>query len=384
MSELADSILSLTERLDAHPDYAGRGVGIGFVDSAFVPHPDLVRPTNRVLYFSDVTRAESSDESFLETDAHVWHGTMIACCAAGNGYLSQGRYRGLAHEATLALVQVKPDATRPILGRAVARALRRLLDRRAALGIRIVNVSVGVDWSDPDAEDVERAVGELVAAGIVVVAAAGNSEGAAPTPPASAAAAITVGGIDDHNTQRTSDDARWPSSAGARSGRAPKPDLLAPANRLAAPMVTGTLTAREGPLLFQLLRVLEETESDVIFRKRRALDAADRADGSVLRILHAVQARIQEQKLIAPSYQHVDGTSFAAPIVASIVAQMLEANPSLDPAAVREGLLGTCRPLPDVPAWLQGAGVVQPRRAVEWAVAQRRSSRASVPPTSRG
>ena len=123
MRELADPILALTERLDAHPGYAGRGVGIGFVDSAFVPHPDLVRPTNRILYFSDVTRTEPSDESFLETDAHVWHGTMIACCAAGNGYLSQGRYRGLAHEATLALVQVKPDTTlRSLPGTTCSRA----------------------------------------------------------------------------------------------------------------------------------------------------------------------------------------------------------------------------------------------------------------------
>jgi len=41
-------ILSLTERLEAHPDYAGRGVTIGFVDVGFYPHPDLVQPHNRI------------------------------------------------------------------------------------------------------------------------------------------------------------------------------------------------------------------------------------------------------------------------------------------------------------------------------------------------
>ena len=37
--------------------------------------------------------------------------------------------------------------------------------------------------------------------------------------------------------------------------------------------------------------------------------------------------------MISGAYKHVDGTSFAAPIVASIAAQMIEANPALTPPA---------------------------------------------------
>lgn len=377
-----EPILALPERLDAHPGFTGKGVTVGFVDSAFVPHPDLSRPSSRIRAFVDLARDRPRPEHFLSTGAHVWHGTMTACAAVGNGYLSMGRYRGLAHEASAVLLAVRESADDTILGSRVAAALRFVL-RHPELEVRVVNVSLGVDWSDPHVAEVEAAVGELVRAGVVVVAAAGNDEGAPPTPPGSAALALTVGGLDDRNTLRDADDVRWPSSAGARSGRSPKPDLLAPAVRLPAPMVPGTLTEREAPVLFDLLRLLEEAESDVLFRSGRPLDPARRDHASLAKMLRAVHERIAEQKYIAPSYQHVDGTSFAAPLVTSVVAQMLEACPSLGPSEVREGLTMTARALPEVPRLLQGAGVVTPRAAVEWAVA-RAAERARAPrrPTS--
>ena len=70
------------------------------------------------------------------------------------------------------------------------------------------------------------------------------------------------------------------------------------------------------------------------------------------------------QKYIARDYQHVDGTSFAAPIVASIAAQMLEANPKLSPKDVRAGLLQTARKLDGVSPEIQGAGLVDASAAV--------------------
>jgi serine protease AprX len=66
----------------------------------------------------------------------------------------------------------------------------------------------------------------------------------------------------------------------------------------------------------------------------------------------------------------VDGTSFASPIVTSIVAQMLEANPKLTPAEVKRILIDTARRLPSVAVERQGWGVVQPAAAI--AEAERR------------
>ncbi|MBL9028816.1 MAG: S8 family serine peptidase [Myxococcales bacterium] len=369
------SVLALHERLDVHPDYAGRGVVMGFVDSAFFPHADLVRPRDRLRALMDLTHGAPTPEDFLSVHAHVWHGTMTACCAAGSGHLSAGRYRGIAHEAELVLLKVQRSPGEPIEGKSVAAAMRAPL-RHPELGIRVLNVSVGVPWDDPAATDVERAAAELAEAGVIVVAAAGNIEGRAPSPPASAASVLAVGGADDRNTPAEDDDRRWPSNAGARSNRSPKPDLLAPAARLPAPMVPGTLTAREAPHLFHLSRILEEAEQDIQFRHRRGLDQSQRDEAALARILDAVRERIEFQKYISPSYQHVDGTSFAAPIVSAVIAQMLEAAPDLSPADVREGLFATCRRLEGVPAMLQGAGIVEPRAAVEWAI-QRSQAKSS-------
>ncbi|MFO0547631.1 MAG: S8 family serine peptidase [Polyangiaceae bacterium] len=384
---MTPAILSLRERLDVHPDYTGRGVNIAFIDSAFFPHPDLTRPTSRIRAFIDLTRDAPAVEDFLAIEAHVWHGTMTACCAAGNGYLSHGRYAGIASNAEVVLLRVQASDRLAIQGHTVAKALR-FIKNHPELEVHVVNVSVGVSWDDPDALDVEDAVAEVAATGVVVVAAAGNIDGAPPSPPASSAAAISVGGLDDQNTPASHDDARWPSSSGARSNRVMKPDLLAPAARLPAPMLPGSLTAREASPLFQVLRILEDTESDIRFRKGRDLDPSRRDEASLAKFLDAVRERIRDQKYIAPAYQHVDGTSFSAPIVSSVVAQMLEANPRLTSTEIRRGLVETCRRLPGVPAVQQGAGVLAPRAAVAWAEAlagrgdlRTASRRVSTPPT---
>jgi len=221
-----------------------------------------------------------------------------------------------------------------------------------------VSVSIGLDPDDPRARDVERAVDRLAKAGIIVVAAAGNVPDRAPTAPASAASAITVGGFDDGGTLDLGDDKPWPSSHG--NG---KPDLIAPAAWVPAPMVPGTLEAREAQALYDLLTVLEEMALEPSKIEAQAESSAD--------LLERVTERIALQKYIARDYQHVDGTSFAAPIVASIVAQMLEANGALTPADVRAGLLQTARKLADVPRDVQGAGLVHASAAVEWAESRR-------------
>ena len=81
-----------------------------------------------------------------------------------------------------------------------------------------------------------------------------------------------------------------------------------------------------------------------------------------------VEARISSQNIIGHSYKHVDGTSFAAPIVSSVVAQILEANPALTPQQIKRILMDTAERIPDLPIDQQGWGVVIPARAVERAL----------------
>jgi serine protease AprX len=70
-------------------------------------------------------------------------------------------------------------------------------------------------------------------------------------------------------------------------------------------------------------------------------------------------------------YKYVDGTSFAAPIVSSIIACLLEANPELNPQQVKRILMDTAERVQSVAVERQGWGVVVPRRAIETALGLR-------------
>lgn len=231
-------IHSIAERLDAHRKFSGKGVCIAFVDSGFYPHPDLMRPRRRIKVYADAARDQPVGSDFFTPQPFSWHGTMTACCAAGNGYVSGGRYRGLASGADVVLIKASIDDGR-IRGKNVAHAIRFPL-RYPHLNIRILNVSIGVLPSDPDYTDVETAVREVVASGVAVFAAGGNEPGVLPPAPGTAPEAITAGGADDKNLVGEHGEhgqhAPWPSSHGSPHPGVHKPDLLAPAIWVPAPI----------------------------------------------------------------------------------------------------------------------------------------------------
>jgi serine protease AprX len=154
-----------------------------------------------------------------------------------------------------------------------------------------------------------------------------------------------VGGIDDKNTFSHEEIALWHSNYGSASNDVPKPDLVAPSIWVAAPVLPNTSVADEARSLF-------------VPRKQRAPVA---------------NGRIADLKLITPHYQHVEGTSFAAPIVASCIACLLEANPALTPLLVRDVLEDTAHFIPGADRERQGAGAVAPGQAVARALAERHS-----------
>jgi len=49
--------------------------------------------------------------SLETTDVASWHGMMTSVVAAGNGYLSDQFYRGIAPEANVVLGQDRPHGT---------------------------------------------------------------------------------------------------------------------------------------------------------------------------------------------------------------------------------------------------------------------------------
>ena len=355
-AEAAFGVLPTRLRLHADPRFSGKGITIALVDAGFYPHPDLVRPRNRIRVWADATHDPVSVFHFAPEETPTWpdwdgardwqwHGTMTSTVAAGNGFLRHGLYSGLAHAAELVLIQAR-DSGGHISSASIHRALGWILKHGPELGIRIVSLSVSGDPVSPLAGNaVDEAVAALVDAGISVVAAAGNDGQRTLLPPATAPRALTVGGMDDKNTLSHDEIALWHSNYGSASNEVPKPDLVAPSIWVAAPVLPNTSVAEEARDLFV---------------RRKQIDPV--ANG-----------RIAELKLITLHYQHVDGTSFAAPIVASCIACLLEANPALAPLLVRDVLKETAHPVPGADRQRQGAGAVAPGQAVARALAEQHS-----------
>jgi len=356
------SLLPTPTRVQALPEYSGRGVNIAFVDSGFSRHPDVAE---RIIVHADAsTRHIIEQPSVPQVSPLSWHGQMTSVICAGDGRVSGGHFRGIAHAANLILVKVStPEGA--IKEADILRGLQWLYDTRRRHKPHIVNVSVGGDEVSHDPHHpLHTVVRKLVNAGIVVIISAGNSGHNIIVPPASAPEALTIGGYNDHNSL---DRRQWSlyhhNYARAYDGT-PKPQLIAPASLIASPLLPDSPTAREIRVLAQLLHVRGREAIGRIVRERYA-DLGVAQDAVIdAEMLNYLQGRIYHHKVVDAQHQHVDGSSVAAPIVASVVAQMLEANPRLTPAQVRHILLSSAQPLPQVSEVMQGAGCLNAAQAV--------------------
>lgn len=367
------AVLSTPERVASPHDLAGRGVTIAFLDSGFTPHPDLTMPENRIVAHHDVHDPSRTLDPSRPPEPDEWHGTQTAVVAAGNGFLSDGKYRGLAHEARVVLVRVGKDGR--VAEESIEKGLLWVLENAERFGIRIVSMSLGGDAERPLPEcPVNMLAEEAVSRGLVLVAAAGNSgatEKHRCLPPASAPSVIAVGGYDDRNDPERRCLSLYCSSFGLTPDGVSKPELIAPAAWIAAPILPGTEQERVAEALTGLAATPDERLAEAAVEAaglEAVASGAAALDPGALRAI--VEERMRQEKVVAAHYQHVDGTSFAAPIAASVVAQMLEVDPALTPADVRRILLETAEPIGGEPAIRQGHGVLNGRAAVEAAFAE--------------
>jgi serine protease AprX len=359
-------------RLGAHEHITGRGVTIAFLDSGFYPHPDLTTPHSRILaYHNVVPRGTGTLESI---DPASWHGMMTSVVAAGNGALSGGFFRSISPDCNVVLVKVSKSGHIP--EKNIERGLRWVIENREKYGIRVVNISAGgdkeVSYLDNSlCQTVERAVRE----GLTVVCAVGNAgwePGHPVVPPASSPSAIAVGGLNDQNSLDRARHSLYRSSYGPTADGLQKPEVIAPGIWVPAPILPHTPTAAEAELYAKLDRATDD-ELLPLIEEHKTVDR-DIYDARTLPkylIRQLVSVKLHEADVISEHYKFVDGTSFAAPIVSSTVACMLEANPHLSPQQVKRILIDTAERLPQVEMDRQGWGVVAPRRAVEVALSLR-------------
>lgn len=370
--EQGRQVLPTWLRLGAHEHFTGRGVTIAFLDSGFYPHPDLTTPESRILEFHNLsTRGTGTLES---VDVASWHGMMTSVVAAGNGALSGGFFRSIAPDCNVVLVKVSQSGH--ISEKNIEIGLRWVVENREKYGIRVVNISAGgdkdVSYLDNSlCQTVERAVRE----GLVVVCAVGNAgwePGHPVIPPASSPSCIAVGGLNDQNSLDRARHSLYRSSYGPTADGLQKPEVIAPGIWVPAPILPHTPTAAEAELYARLDRAKDEELLPLIEEHKDVdRDIYDARALPTYLIRQLVSVKLHEADVISEHYKFVDGTSFAAPIVSSTVACMLEANPHLSPQRVKRILIDTAERLPGVEIDRQGWGVIAPRRAVEIALSLR-------------
>jgi serine protease AprX len=364
-------VLPTPLRMDADENFRGRGVTMAFLDSGFYAHPDLTQPRNRIVAYHSIFDSDGEQSLLKTNDVASWHGMMTSVVAAGNGGLAGGLYRGIASEANLVLIKI--GRTGRISEGQIREGLEWVLANAARYQIKIVNISAGGDHeesylSNPLSQTVER----CAHAGITVICAVGNA-GYIPThpvlPPASSPSCIAVGGLDDQNSLDRARRGMYRSSYGPTVDGLQKPEVIAPGIWVAAPILPHTPTAEEAELYSRLDAATDEELPALIEQQRGVDEDLDQAvDLRIPMLRQLITIKLREGNVINGHYKYVDGTSFAAPIVSSIAACMLEANPRLTPTQIKRILIDTAERVHDVEVDRQGWGVVNARSAVALAL----------------
>jgi serine protease AprX len=278
----------------------GAGVTIAMLDSGVAATPEILTQVA-----VDVVAQDPPVVLEVGSDPHG-HGTHVAGIMVGNGSnSSDGRLRGLAPESALVSVRVIDEKGHGKTSDVLA-GLQWVIDNKDALGIRVLNLSIGHPVYEPSANDpLVQAVEAAWDAGIVVVCSAGNAgtygHGTISSP-CNSPKVITVGALNAWHTPETTDD-----TVTTYSSRGPtvfdlvaKPDLLAPGNKIVSVRSAGSHLDEEFP-------------------ERRV--AGDPASPEV------------------QDYFELSGTSMAAPMVSAAAALMLQQDPQMSPATVKARLM---------------------------------------------
>jgi serine protease AprX len=286
----------------------GKGVGVAVIDTGVAGGLADFRNADgsgsRV-----VASAVTHPDATTAEDAYG-HGTHVAGLIAGDSSRRaasdplRGRYAGAAPGAHLISIKASDDhGDATVLD--VIYGIEFAVEHKDQFNIRVLNLSLESTVAesyrtDPLAAAVEAAWFK----GIVVVAAAGNrgtDTDAVDYAPGNDPYVISVGAVDDQGTKQVRDDLRtdWSSRGTTQDGHA-KPELYAPGARMVSNLAPSSDFASMCP------------------------DCVS-GDGQYIR---------------------AGGTSMSAPVVAGVVAALLEEHPSWTPDQVKGALVHNLRALP--------------------------------------
>jgi serine protease AprX len=246
------------------------------------------------------------------------HGTFVSGIAAGG---AEG-YTGATPQAPIVSLDVMNDHGVARTSDVIA-ACQWILANKDKYNIRIANFSLhSASKSNFFRDPLDRAVEKLWFSGVVVVAAAGNY-GTAAGPsgvlyaPGNDPFVITVGAVDIGGTKSLKDDTNAPWSAYGRTlDGFMKPDLAAPGRFMIGPVPEASTLAKE-----------------------------------------------RSDKITAPGYIQLSGTSFAAPIISAAAAQVLARHPEFTPDQVKGALMVSTKEVDGATEGSVGVGELQMGKA---------------------
>jgi serine protease AprX len=277
--------------------------GIAFVDSGIDTSrwQDFGKRIQAALDFTGATGPSGRDDN--------GHGTMVAGIAAGSG----PPFTGASPTSNIySLKVVRSDGT-SYAGDVLA-AADWIYTHSFSNNIRVANFSLRSSFPDYASYDpIDAAVRRLWLSGVVVVASAGNNgNGRMLYAPASDPFVITVGASDIADTVTRQDDsnAPWTSYGYTPEGFA-KPEVAAPGRWMIAPASPTTTLGTLFP-----------------------------------------------DRFVSPGYMWMSGTSFAAPVVSGIAAQILARHPGFTPDQVKGALMLTAKRAPLAAPLSLGTGEV--------------------------
>jgi serine protease AprX len=318
--------------------YSGAGVTVMVNDSGIdATHEDLKfgeHVVENVLAPQNILASIAADsapgivpmtylEGQLNTDLGSGHGTHCAGSVGGTGERSNGLYRGAAPGADL--VGYGSGGVLLILDAVGGLDYAATNQFSFDSAIRVTSNSWGTSGKFDPLNPVNISTYELYKRGIVSVFAAGND---GP-------------GEDTHNPYA---QAPWVISVGAGE----KDGVLTSFSSRGKRGESGTFTMPDGVQWTYFNEpTIVATGVDII--SARALTGA-------LPPLAAEQDAANLAPAHLPFYTHSSGTSMATPHVAGVVALMLEANPHLTPAQVKDILERTATNMTGRLSWEAGAG----------------------------
>jgi serine protease AprX len=204
--------------------YDGRGVCVAVLDTGLYPHNDIIsRKKGEVKAFIDFIGGKSRmyDDN--------GHGTHVCGIIASNGASSNGKYKGIAPAADLAVIKIMDKDGAGLISD-IAAGIEWIIENKNQHNIRIASLSLGIDEKAGRNDVLLKEAERLWDSGIAVFVAAGNNgpEKKTINVPGISPKLITVGCADDVRTIKQSDDYVAEFSSRGPAERKVKPDIVAP------------------------------------------------------------------------------------------------------------------------------------------------------------